>query len=301
MDEFQRYRSLLFSIAYRMTGSASQAEDIVQDAYLRYQQAETRTIHSLKSYLTTIVVNLCLNYLKSARVQREEYVGVWLPEPILTSDAAEESPETKFEQQESVSLAFLVLLEALTPPERAVFLLHEAFDYSFAEIAEIIGKSPENCRQLFHRAKKHVAEKHRRTSVSQDTRRRFTESFLAACQSGNLASLTQMLASDVTAWADGGGKVRAALHPISGRATIAKSFLLWTKAIPAHHIQFIEEINGMPAILSWGDSRLNMVVVFDIVDDVIVELRSLLNPEKLAFLQHQLEKRYGQQLRNLLT
>lgn len=291
MDEFQTYRPLLFSIAYRMTGSASQAEDIVQDAYLRYREAEAETIHSLKSFLTTIVVNLCLNYLKSARVQREEYVGVWLPEPILTSDAAEESPETKFEQQESVSLAFLVLLEKLTPPERAVFLLHEVFGYSFGEIAEIIGKSPENCRQLFHRAKNHVAEKNRRAPVSQDTRRRLTESFLAACQSGNLASLTQMLASDVTAWADGGGKVRAALHPISGREAIVKSFLIWTKAIPAHHIQSIEEINGMPAILSWGDSRLNMVVMLDIVDDVIVGLRSLMNPEKLAFLQHQLEQR----------
>jgi RNA polymerase sigma-70 factor (ECF subfamily) len=284
-----------------MTGSASQAEDIVQDAYLRYQQTETSTIHSLKSFLTTIVVNLCLNYLKSARVQREEYIGIWLPEPVLTSSDDEVSLETQFEQQESVSLAFLVLLEALTPPERAVFLLHEVFDYSFAEIAEIIGKSPENCRQIFHRAKTHVTEKHRRTSVSQETRRQLTESFLAACQSGNLAALTQLLAADVTAWADGGGKIRAALHPISGPEAIAKLFLIWTNNIPTNHRQFIEEINGAPALLSWGDSRLNVVLTLDIVDNAITGLRSIMNPEKLAFLQHQLEKRQEQQQLDGLT
>lgn len=294
-DTFQAYRPLLFSIAYRMTGSASQAEDIVQDAYLRYQQAETSTIHSLKSFLTTIVVNLCLNYLKSARVQREEYIGVWLPEPVLTSDDEGESLEAQFEQQESVSLAFLVLLETLTPPERAVFLLHEVFDYSFAEIAEIIERSPENCRQIFHRAKAHIAEKHRRSSISQEARRQLTESFLTACQSGNLTALTQLLAADVTAWADGGGKVRAALHPIFGRETLAKVFIIWANNIPADHRQFIAEINGAPAVLSWDDSRLNFVLALEIVDNAIVGLRTIMNPEKLAFLQRQLEKRQEQQ------
>ena len=160
------YQPLLFSIAYRMTGYASQAEDIVQDAYLRYQQADQAAIHSPKSYLTTIVTNLSLNYLQSARAQREEYIGIWLPEPILTSLPEGESPEDHYEQQESISLALLVLLETLTPPERAVFLLHEAFDYSFAEIAEIIAKTPEHCRQLFHRAKGHVAEKRHRSLSS---------------------------------------------------------------------------------------------------------------------------------------
>ncbi|GCF11859.1 sigma-70 family RNA polymerase sigma factor [Dictyobacter arantiisoli] len=156
MDQIQTYQLLLFSIAYRMTGYASQAEDIVQDAYLRYQQADRAAVQSPKAYLTTIVTNLSLNYLKSAHAQREEYIGVWLPEPILTSQPESESLEETYEQQETISLAFLVLLEALTPPERAVFLLHEVFDYSFAEIAEIIEKTPENCHQLFHRAKSHV-------------------------------------------------------------------------------------------------------------------------------------------------
>ena len=213
MDHMQTYQPLLFSIAYRMTGYASQAEDIVQDAYLRYQQADQAAIQSPKSYLTTIVTNLSLNYLKSAHAQREEYIGIWLPEPILTSLPEGESPEDQYEQQESISLAFLVLLETLTPPERAVFLLHEAFDYSFAEIAEIIEKTPEHCRQLFHRAKSHVAEKRHRVSVEPTNQRQLTESFVAACKSGDLATLTKLLASDVTAWADGGGKVRASLHP----------------------------------------------------------------------------------------
>lgn len=293
VDSFQEYRPLLFSIAYRMTGSASQAEDVVQDAYLRYQQADTSAIQSLKSYLTTIVVNLCLNYLKSARVQREEYVGIWLPEPVLTSSEDGEELETQLERQESISLAFLVLLETLTPPERAVFLLHEVFDYSFAEIAEIIGKSAGNCRQLFHRAKSHIAERQRRVTVSPETRQHLTESFVAACQSGNLTSLTQLLAEDVTAWADGGGKARAALVPVTGRETIANLFIALMRNVPANHQLFIEEINGTPALLSWSDSRLNWVLAFDIYDNTIVGLRSILNPEKLAFLQHQLEKKMG--------
>ncbi|HEY4386899.1 MAG TPA: RNA polymerase sigma-70 factor [Ktedonobacteraceae bacterium] len=295
MDQFQTLRPLLFSIAYRMTGSASQAEDIVQDAYLRYQQTETATIHSLKSYLTTIVANLSLNYLKSAHVQREEYIGIWLPEPILTSLVDGESLEAKVEQQESISIAFLVLLEALTPPERAVFLLHEVFDYSFVEIAEIIEKTPENCRQLFHRAKSYIAKKRQRPTASPETHRQLMESFVSACQSGNLSVLTNLLASDVTAWADGGGKVHAGLLPVSGQETVAKLFLVLMRKVPANHQLFIEEVNGAPALLSWGESRLNVVLTLDIFDNTIVGLRSILNPDKLAFLQHQLERRQEQQ------
>jgi RNA polymerase sigma-70 factor (ECF subfamily) len=292
MDHIQTYQPLLFSIAYRMTGYASQAEDIVQDAYLRYQQADQAAIQSPKSYLTTIVTNLSLNYLKSAQREREEYIGIWLPEPILTSLPEGESPEEHYEQQESISIAFLVLLETLTPPERAVFLLHEAFDYSFAEIAEIIEKTPEHCRQLFHRAKSHIAEKRHRVSVSPANQRQLTESFMAACQSGNLATLTKLLASDVTAWADGGGKVRASLSPISGQELVAKRFIIaLMHRVPADNVLFIDEINGAPAILSWSDGHLNWVQMLNIRDNVIVGLYTLVNPDKLAFLQRQLESR----------
>ncbi|MBO0781097.1 MAG: RNA polymerase sigma-70 factor [Ktedonobacteraceae bacterium] len=292
MDHIQTYRPLLFSIAYRMTGYASQAEDIVQDAYLRYQQADQAAIQSPKAYLTTIVTNLSLNYLKSAHSQREEYIGVWLPEPILTALPEGESLEETYEQQETISLAFLVLLEALTPPERAVFLLHEVFDYSFAEIAEIIEKTTEHCRQLFHRAKSHIAEKRHRVSVSPTNQRQLTESFVAACKSGNLATLTKLLASDVTAWADGGGKVRARLSPVSGQELVARRFIFaLMHRVPADHKLFIDEINGAPAILSWSDGHLNWVQTLDIRDNVIVGLYTLVNPDKLAFLQRQLESR----------
>jgi RNA polymerase sigma-70 factor (ECF subfamily) len=292
MDHIHTYQPLLFSIAYRMTGYASQAEDIVQDAYLRYQQADQAAIQSPKSYLTTIVTNLSLNYLKSAQREREEYIGIWLPEPILTSLPKGESPEKKYEQQESISIAFLVLLERLSPPERAVFLLHEVFDYSFTEIAEIIEKTPEHCRQLFHRAKSHIAEKRHRVSVSPANQRQLTESFVAACKSGDLATLTKLLASDVTAWADGGGKVRARLSPISGQERVARRFMIaLMHRVPADNVLFIEEINGAPAILSWSDGHLNWVQTLDIRDNVIVGLYTLVNPDKLAFLQRQLESR----------
>ena len=291
MDQIQTYQPLLFSIAYRMTGYASQAEDIVQDAYLRYQQADRATIQSPKSYLTKIVTNLSLNYLKSAHAQREEYIGVWLPEPILTALPEGEPLEETYEQQETISLAFLMLLEALTPPERAVFLLHEVFDYSFTEIAEIIEKTPENCRQLFHRAKSHVAEKRHRVSVESVNQRQLTASFIAACKSGDLATLTKMLASDVTAWADGGGKVRASLYPISGQVLVARRFISLIHRVPADNVLFIEEINGAPAVVSRSDGHLNWVQAFDIRDNVIVGLHTLVNPDKLAFLQRQLENR----------
>jgi RNA polymerase sigma-70 factor, ECF subfamily len=292
MDHIHTYQPLLFSIAYRMTGYASQAEDIVQDAYLRYQQADHAAIHSPKSYLTTIVTHLSLNYLKSAQRAREEYIGIWLPEPILTSLPEGESPEEQYEQHESISIAFLVLLERLSPPERAVFLLHEVFGYSFAEIAEIIEKTPEHCRQLFHRAKSHLAEKRHHISVSPAHQRQLTESFVAACQSGNLATLTKLLASDVTAWADGGGKVRASLSPISGQQRIAKALMIaFMHRVPADNVLFLEEINGTPAIVCWSDGHLNWVLTLDIGDNVIVSLYTLVNPDKLAFLQRQLESR----------
>jgi RNA polymerase sigma-70 factor, ECF subfamily len=292
MDYIHTYQPLLFSIAYRMTGYASQAEDIVQEAYLRYQQANQANIQSPKSYLTTIVTHLSLNYLKSAQREREEYIGIWLPEPVLTSLPQGESLEEQYEQHESLSLAFLVLLERLSPPERAVFLLHEVFDYSLVEIAEIIEKTPEHCRQLFRRAKSHIAEKRHRVSVSPASQRQLTASFVAACKSGDLATLTTLLASDVTAWADGGGKVRASLFPISGQERVARGFMITLMhRVPANNVLFLDEINGAPAILSWSDGHLNWVLTLDIRDNVIVGLYALVNPDKLAFLQRQLGSR----------
>src|SRR5215472_12729657 len=181
MEDLETYRPLLFSIAYRMTGSASEAEDLVQESFLRF--------------LTTIVVHVCLDYLKSARVEREHYIGVWLPEPVLTTDA-ELWPETNLEQKESLSLAFLLLLQTLAPPERAIFLLHEVFDYPFQEVAQIVGKSPAACRQILHRAHQHLAAHQRRFAASPEVQAHLLQHFLLACQGGDLAALTELLAKD---------------------------------------------------------------------------------------------------------
>ena len=204
-EDFEHYRVLLFSIAYRMTGSASDAEDLVQETYLRYQASVSQEIISLKAYLSTIITRLALDYLKSACVAREEYLGVWLPEPIHTTDDGEFL--TAVEQKEALSLAFLRLLEALSPPERAVFLLHEVFDYPFSDIGVILEKSPTNCRQIFHRARQALQDK--RTRFEPQRQQQLLQSFLAASQAGNMTALTSLLAQDVVSWSDGGGKVPA--------------------------------------------------------------------------------------------
>ena len=290
MEDFEMYRPLLFSIAYRMTGSASEAEDIVQESYLRYRSAGAAEIRSLKSFLTTIVVRLCLDYVKSARVEREQYVGQWLPEPVLTRDDALQ-PSAKVEQYESISMAFLVLLETLTPPERAVFLLHEVLDYSFQEIGEIIDKSPANCRQIFHRASQHLAERRQRFNPSPETHRRLIERFVAACGSGSISALTELLAKDVTTWADGGGKVQTVPRPIFGQHAVARFYIAVAPKLPPNLTTTIDEVNGAPALLSWIGPRLDWILTLDIVDDHIQGLRVILNPDKLAFIQRQLEER----------
>src|SRR5579859_5385230 len=261
MDQIQTYRPLLFSIAYRMTGLASQAEDIVQDTYLRYQQTDQASIQTPKAYLTTIATNLSLNYLKSAHAQREDYIGIWLSEPVLTALPEGESLEKRYEQQESLSFAFLVLLETLTPPERAIFLLHEVFDFPFQEIAEILDKTPATCRQVFHRAKEHLAARQPRFPDEEGKHRQMLERFLDACQSGNLSALTELLARDATAWADGGGKVRTVPRPIFGREAVARFFLGLARQLPVGLTTRIEEVNGASSLLGWNEAHLEWVLL----------------------------------------
>ena len=288
MEAFETYRPLLFSIAYRMTGSASEAEDIVQETYLRSRDTPPNEIRSLKSFLTTIATRLCLNYLNSARVEREQYIGIWLPEPVLTVDG-NLHPEEQVEQQESLSFAFLVLLETLTPPERAIFLLHEVFDFPFQEIAEILDKTPATCRQVFHRAKEHLAARQQRFPSSSGKHRQMLERFLDACQSGNLSALTELLARGATAWADGGGKVRTVPRPIFGREAVARFFLGLARQLPVGLTTRIEEVNGASALLGWNEAHLEWVLLLDIRDDQIQNLRTVLNPDKLAFIHQQLQ------------
>ncbi len=287
-DEFEGYRPYLFSIAYRMMGSASEAEDIVQDTYLRYRQAPSSEIRSPKSYLATLVTRLCLDHLKSARIQREEYIGPWLPEPLLTSDQ-EAMPFETAAQHESISLAFLVLLETLSPPERAVFLLHDIFDFDYQEIAGMIGKSPASCRQLGHRAKASIASRKHRYEPSRETHLRLLNRFLLACQEGDVEGLKEILAQDVVNYGDGGGKVLAALRPIVGIDAVMRLWLSLTHKAPADISITFEEVNGQPAVISWIGDRVYDVVSFEVVDGKIQAIRGILNPDKLAYIARQMQ------------
>jgi RNA polymerase sigma-70 factor (ECF subfamily) len=304
VDEvYATYRPLLFSIAYRMTGSAAEAEDIVQDAFLRYHTTPGLQIRSPRAFLSTIVTRLSLDRLKSARHAREHYVGSWLPEPVLTAstglsdgstrprlgvEPAAEPLET-VEQRESISLAFLLLLESLTPEERAVFVLHEAFDYPYDEIAGILGKTPAACRQLLHRARARIAERRPRFQVSPSEQRRLVERFIAACERGDVPALADVLAQDVVSWADGGGKVRAALQPIVGREKVIRFLLAILRLAPADYAVRVEEVNGAPAIVVWSAGAVLATFTFDVADGQLHALRLVVNPDKLAFLQRQLQ------------
>jgi RNA polymerase sigma-70 factor (ECF subfamily) len=287
-EAFEHYRVLLFSIAYRMTGSASDAEDLVQETYLRYQASASQEIVSLKAYLTTIITHLALDYLKSARVTREQYMGTWLPEPILTSEDGG-FPLAGLEHQEALSLVFLRLLEALSPPERAVFLLHEVFDYPFSEIGVMLSKSPANCRQILHRARQALQDKRARFEPEQQRQRQLLLSFLSASQAGDMAALTSILAQDAVSWSDGGGKVQTNLKPLHGQQAVARFWLSVTRKNQQPLTETLAEINGSPAILFWGEGRLAGVISLTLSAVGIQEIYALLNPEKLAYLQKQLE------------
>jgi RNA polymerase sigma-70 factor (ECF subfamily) len=220
----------MFSIAYRMLGSATEAEDILQEAYLRHLAVAPDTIRAPKAFLSTVVTRLCLNQLQSARVQRETYIGPWLPEPIFTDTDERADPQRQAEMQDSISFAFLMLLEELTPLERAVFLLRETFDYEYNDIAEIVGKEPATCRQVFSRAKKHVAGAKPRFTPAPEAHRRLLSQFMQAAGSGDLEGLTALLSELVTMWADGGGRARgAAIHPMHGRQAVVQFVLPSTR------------------------------------------------------------------------
>jgi RNA polymerase sigma-70 factor (ECF subfamily) len=267
-----------------MLGSAMDAEDMVQETYLRYQTTPPQTIHSLKAYLTTILTRLCMDQLQLARRKREVYVGPWLPEPILTtatSDAAD--PEKRVETQESISLAFLVLLEQLQPFERAVFLLREVFEYDFAEIATMLDKSEAACRRSFSRAKKHLSEHRPRFPASRETHRQLLSGYFQAVETGETTALMNLLSEDVTLWADGGGKIKqAALRPIRGRDAVAR-FSLGTKRFwPENARVELAEVNGQAAMIIRTGGQVFSVLTIDVEQGQIQAIRIIANPEKLA-------------------
>ncbi len=278
---FEQYRRLLFSIAYRLLGSATDAEDIVQEAFLRWMQEDTNKIQSPKAYLSTIVVRLCIDQLRSARTRREVYVGPWLPEPIATGQRQElaETPVLV----ESLSFAFLVLLETLAPLERVVFVLREVFDYDYAEIAAMVEKSEANCRQIFHRAQRRLEERRPRFDVSYEQQQRLTDQFLHASTSGDMQGLLSLLAEDVTFIGDGGGKVRVG-HKVHGSDKVSRGTLAGLRPLLAMMQPRIEEINGQPAIVGYVDGRPYGVVFLDIEGERIRNIYAVLNPAKLRWL-----------------
>jgi RNA polymerase sigma-70 factor (ECF subfamily) len=290
-DVFNTDRPLLFSIAYRMLGSASDAEDVLQDAWLRYRSADRSTVRTPKAFATTIVTRLCLDRLKSARATREEYIGPWLPEPVLTSEI--EGPDTMLQRAESVTLAFLVLLEKLSPEERAVFVLKDVFEYEHSEIAEMLGLTTEHSRQLLHRAKARLAEGRPRLTGTAQSRRAAAERFARAFSSGDGLELTALLAKDVGMWSDGGGKASAARRPLIGRDEVL-NFLIGlhrtaqTAGLAADASLRIEDINAELALVIRVGQRLESIFVLSIDDDVISGIRVVRNPDKLARIDRQL-------------
>jgi RNA polymerase sigma-70 factor (ECF subfamily) len=286
LESFETYRSYLFAIAYRMLGSAMDAEDMVQETYLRYRATPPETIHSLKAFLTTILTRLCIDQLQLARRQREHYFGPWLPEPLVTGpDAKSDDLAEQVERDESISLAFLLLLEELQPLERAVFLLREVFEYDYAEIATFLGKSEVACRQSFSRAKKHLADHRPRFPSSPETHRQLLTSFFQAAQEGDMDALMGLLAEDVTLWADSGGKVKgAANRPLVGREQVLRYGLGTRRFLPVGYRVELAEVNGQPALIIRDGAHAFLVFTIEVENGRIQTIRAMANPEKLAQL-----------------
>lgn len=286
--DFEEHRPRMFGIAYRMLGSAAEAEDTVQEAYLRWSSADRGDIEHPGAWLAKAVTRLCLNQLASARARREEYVGPWLPEPVLTGGGAL-GPLESAEQREGVSMALLVLLEQLTPPERAVYVLREAFAYGHREIAGLLDLTEANCRQLYRRAKDRIAAEAPKPRFAPDPAQwhGLVESFLTAARSGDLARLEGLLSADVRYVSDGGGVVGAARRPILGRHNVARFAIGALGKYVAGLEPTLAEVNGAPALI-FGESGEVAVLVVEFENGLVSGMRTVVNPEKLEFLGRQL-------------
>jgi RNA polymerase sigma-70 factor (TIGR02957 family) len=285
-EEFDELRPLAFGIAYRMLGSVSEAEDVVQEGFLRLHRARAggERIQSPRAYLSTVVSRLSLDQLRLAGVRRETYVGEWLPEPLVAS--ADDDPARKAEMADSLSLAFLILLESLSPEQRAAFLLREVFDEPYRRIAEIIGTSEQNARQLAKRARRHVEERRPRFEASREQREELATSFFAAAVEGDLQALEELLAHDVVLHGDGGGKAPAIKRAIHGRAKVARTLTAGMGALARFGLTWRrEEINGQPGALFLDrEDKLVGVVSLDIAEGQIQGVSSIVNPDKLQHM-----------------
>jgi RNA polymerase sigma-70 factor (ECF subfamily) len=259
----------------------SDAEDALQEAFLRWDRARPEELHSPRAFLATIVVRLCMDELRSARARREVYVGPWLPEPLVTSGRSDLTEGVVL--RESLSFAFLLMLEKLSPLERAVFVLREVFDYDYSEIAPIVAKSEANCRQAFRRARQRLADEHSRFEASREQQAQLTDEFLRATSSGDVEGLLSLLAEDVVHVGDGGGKAQAALRPIVTRDHVVRGFLGNLQKMPPDRA-WIDEVNGQPAILATRHGKPYAVLLLDIRDGLVHTIYTVVNPDKLQRL-----------------
>jgi RNA polymerase sigma-70 factor (TIGR02957 family) len=288
LDEFQEQRRRLFGIAYRMLGSATDAEDVLQDAWLRWQAVDPARVDDPAAFLARTVTNLCLNALTSARARREVYAGPWLPEPVLTGDG-DLGPLEDAVQRESVSFALLALLERLSPAERAAYVLHEAFAYSSREVAELIGTTEANARQLHSRARRRVTGAQTR-QVSTAQWQDLIARFLIAARDGDVAGLEALLAADVVSRADGGGIVNAARRPVQGRENVARYVAGLVRRFQDGAMPMFVEVNGTPAVALVDGGTLRGVLVLHADGEHLTALDWVVNPEKLAFAERQLSR-----------
>lgn len=283
--EFERHRPRLLGIAYRLLGSMWDAEDVVEEALLRWLRTDRSEVREPVAFLTTVVSRLALDQLKSARVQREAYSGPWLPEPALT-DSAPFGPLETVEQRDSLSIATLRLMERLTPPERAVFVMRTAFGLPYDDIAGMLELTSAQARQLFHRAQARVTEERGQSVPDVHEHRRLLELFLEAATNGDLAQLEQLLADDVVSYNDGGGKARAAPRPVTGIGHVLRFIGGLLKKYPLSDVRVVQA-NGLPAaMLSMGDQ--GQLVALDVQAGKIREILTILNPDKLSYVEHQL-------------
>jgi RNA polymerase sigma-70 factor, ECF subfamily len=280
---FAAHRSRLLGIAYGMLGSTMEAEDVVQDAYLRWRDIDSSRIDSPAAYLTTVTTRLAIDVLRSARRRREEYVGPWLPEPLVT--AFEADPAEAVAAAEKLSLGLMSALERLSPVERAVMLLREIFDMDYSEIADVVDKSPENCRQIAVRARQRAGDAKRRPARNAETERHVLDAYVAAIKEEDIEQLAAVFAADVVLWTDGGGKVRAARHSLSGAWRVARHLVGVAGQIPEDIEVQIVRCNGEPALLGLSDGVPNGLLVFEIDEGLVTGIRAQLNPDKLAAIK----------------
>jgi RNA polymerase sigma-70 factor, ECF subfamily len=285
-EEFLGLRPLLFSLAYRMTGSVADSEDLVSEAYLRMRRAQARgtQVSSAKAYLSSVVTRLSIDHLRSARVRREAYVGPWLPEPVVRTE--EPSEFERVELADTLSMAFLVLLETLSPTERAVFLLREVFEFGYAQISAMLDKTETHCRQLMRRARGHVEAGKPRFDTRNRERDELAARFFAAVEAGNLEPLITMLAADVVAYGDGGGNGPSLPRPVNGRDKVLRLLAAISEAVRDFELHFERVlVNGQPgALFVDADDRLLTVLVLDVIDGTVQAVRSIVNPDKLHHL-----------------